>query len=103
MLMFEHFRLLVGVASVVLLLVALITLGAIALIFPAQVGMTEFLIVGELTVFEVGKEPALTFAILLSLACLLPLGLGYASLLRAGLKLSDVGTIQRKSLAQEQV
>ncbi len=90
-------------AQAYLLLVALITLGAIIPTLPGQVGTTEFLIVGGLAVFAVGKEPALTFAILLRLVRLLPLGLGYTSLLRAGLKLSDVGAIQRKSLAQEQV
>ncbi len=86
-----------------LLLVTLITLGAIVPTLPAQLGTTEFLIVGGLAVFAVDKELALIFAVLLRLVRLLPLGLGYASLLRAGLKLSDVRAIQRKSLATEQV
>jgi len=73
-----------------LLLVALVTLGAIIPTLPGQIGTTEFLVVGGLGVFGVEKEPALSFVILLRLVRVLPLSLGYASLLRAGLGLADI-------------
>ena len=84
-----------------LLLVTLITLGAIVPTLPGQIGTTEFLIVGGLAVFAVDKEPALTFALLLRLVRLLPLGLGYAALLRAGLRLSDVRAVRHRNLLDE--
>ncbi len=82
-----------------LLLVTLITLGAIVPTLPGQIGTTEFLIVGGLAVFAVDKEPALTFAILLRLVRLLPLGLGYVALLRAGLRLSDIKAVRQNNLS----
>ena len=82
-----------------LLLVTLITLGSIVPTLPGQIGTTEFLIVGGLAVFAVDKEPALTFAILLRLVRLLPLGLGYVALLRAGLRLSDIKAVRQNNLS----
>jgi uncharacterized protein (TIRG00374 family) len=75
-----------------LLLVTLITLGAIVPALPGQVGTMEFLVVGGLSVFSVSKELALSFAILLRLVRLVPLSLGYASLVREGVRLSDVSS-----------
>ncbi len=83
-------------AQAYLLLVALITLGAIIPTLPGQIGTTEFLVVGGLSVFAVDKEQALAFVILLRLVRLLPLSLGYVSLLRAGLGLSDVGSLRAR-------
>jgi uncharacterized protein (TIRG00374 family) len=80
-------------AHAYLLLVALITLGAIIPTLPGQIGTTEFLIVGGLSIFAVDKEQALAFVILLRLIRLLPLSLGYVSLLRAGLGLSEIKAI----------
>jgi uncharacterized protein (TIRG00374 family) len=80
-------------AQAYLLLVALITLGVIIPTLPGQIGTTEFLVVGGLSVFAVDKEQALAFVILLRLVRLLPLSLGYASLLRAGLGLSDIRSV----------
>jgi uncharacterized protein (TIRG00374 family) len=81
-----------------LLLVALITLGAIVPSLPGQAGALELLVIGGLAVFAVDMEQALTFALLLRLVRLLPLSLGYISLLRAGLSLSDARSIQMQSL-----
>jgi uncharacterized protein (TIRG00374 family) len=80
-------------AQAYLLLVTLITLGAIIPTLPGQIGTTEFLVVGGLSVFAVDKEQALVFVILLRLVRLLPLSLGYVSLLRAGLGLSDIRSV----------
>jgi hypothetical protein len=76
-----------------LLLVTLITLGAIVPALPGQVGTLEFLVAGGLAVFSVSKEQALSFAILLRLVRLVPLSLGYASLVREGVRLSDVSSL----------
>ena len=43
--------------------------------------------------FSVDKEQALAFVILLRLVRLLPLSLGYVSLLRAGLGLSEIKSL----------
>jgi len=80
-------------ARAYLLLVALVTLGAIIPTLPGQIGTTEFLVAGGLGVFAVDKEQALAFVILLRLVRLVPLGLGYASLLQAGLGLSDIQSV----------
>jgi hypothetical protein len=76
-----------------LLLVTLITLGAIVPALPGQVGTLEFLVVGGLAVFSVDKEQALSFTLLLRLVRLVPLSLGYASLVKEGLRPSDVTSL----------
>jgi hypothetical protein len=76
-----------------LLLMTLITLGAILPALPGHVGTLEFLIAGGLAVFSVDREQALSFAILLRLVRLVPLSLGYVSLLREGLRPSDVSSL----------
>jgi uncharacterized protein (TIRG00374 family) len=78
-----------------LLLAVVIILGAMVPSLPGRVGTLEFLAVSTLAVFSVPAEPALSFALLLRLVRLAPLGLGYAFLFREGLQLSDISQLAR--------
>lgn len=77
-----------------LLLVTLITLGAAVPALPGQIGTLEFFVVGGLAIFSVDREQAISFAILLRLVRLVPLSLGYVSLVREGSRLSAVGSLR---------
>lgn len=76
-----------------LLLATVITLGAAVPALPGHIGTLEFFVVGGLAVFSVDREQALSFAILLRLVRLVPLSLGYVSLVREGFRLPSVGSL----------
>lgn len=73
-----------------LLLVILITLGAMIPSLPGQIGTTEFLITEGFAIFGIHREKALAFAVLLRLIRLVPIALGYVVALREGIRLPDV-------------
>ena len=76
--------------EVYLLLVILITLGAMIPSLPGQIGTTEFLITEGFAVFGIDREQALAFAVLLRLIRLAPISLGYVAALQEGIKLPDI-------------
>lgn len=85
-----------GPAESYLLLVILITLGAMIPSLPGQLGTTEFLITEGFAIFGIGREQALAFAVLLRLIRMVPTGLGYAAALREGIRLPG---LKRKAAA----